>query len=296
MSEEFERVQQIDAPGVVRAVADAGGPRLELVRRLSGGAVGAWLVRRDDGRERVLTWSPPSRAGQPADRLGRSIEMMNLAASAGVPIPRYDMVVALADGGAAILQERVVGITPERVSETLVDELLAIADCRRGLALGSRFEGEPMPLHLHSDGPGFCLHAPLRTAGPSTAALLESIERTVRPEDDALLGLDVVHFDFHIGNVLVDPNAPDRVVAIVDWGGAAPGQVELDLAMLAFDLTWRAPGAPQQRVERHLVETADDDVFAKVWAHASLRLLDFTVRHFPADIDHWIGVVRRHVS
>jgi hypothetical protein len=55
----------------------------------------------------------------------------------------------------------------------------------------------------------------------------------------------------------------------------------LDLAILAFDLTWRAPGPIQQLVEGHLLATADATEIAKVWAYASLRLLDWAIRQEP---------------
>jgi aminoglycoside phosphotransferase (APT) family kinase protein len=95
--------------------------------------------------------------------------------------------------------------------------------------------------------------------------------------------------------VLVDPERPDVVTGIVDWGGVRPGRVELDLAILAFDLTWRAPGRRQRHVEDHLCDRTDPDTFAMVWAHASLRLLDWTIRHHPHDIDHWSSVAERHL-
>ena len=82
---------------------------------------------------------------------------------------------------------------------------------------------------------------------------------------------------------------------MIDWGGARPGDLGVDLAILAFDLTWRSPGPPQQRVEAHLRRTTDPDTFARVWAHASLRLVDWSIRHHPGDVDHWVAVARRHV-
>lgn len=296
LEEGFERVKPIDAPAVVAAIAAAGGPRVELVERLPGGAGGAWLVSWDDAHHSVLTWAPPLHDGQPDGSFDRALAMMDLASANGVPLPRYEAVVPLADGSVAVLQQVVDGITPREVTSGLIDHLLELVDLRRGLVVGTEFSAARLPLYLRHDGPGFCLHGPLRAASSETAVLLDAIEATVDPDDDVLIGGDVVHFDFHLGNVLVAPDAPDRVTAVVDWAGATPGQVELDLAILAFDLTWRSPGPIQQRVERHLLDTADDRVFAKVWAHASLRLLDWTIRHHPHDIDHWTTIARRHLT
>lgn len=179
----------------------------------------------------------------------------------------------------------------------LIDQLLQFSELRRGLLGGTAFARIPMPLFLRSDGPGFCIHRTLYQFNHRTAAVMSAIEAVIdTPDDDFLVGNDIVHFDYHVGNVLVDPTRGGRISAIVDWGGAQPGLVEFDLALLVFDLSWRAPGAIQQRVERHLIETADAALFAKVWAHAALRLVDFTIRHYPNDVDDWTDVGARHLD
>lgn len=291
VSDGFERVRALDAPAVVVALRHAGGPHVELVRPLAGGAVGAWLVRWPDGHEGVLTW-----LAQPAqlDVVERGIAITARAAAAGVPVPRYEAIVAL-DDGIALLQDFARGVPATTVTDGLVDALLDLADRRRGILAGTTEADHPMPLHLRRPGPGFCLHEPLRAHSPATAAVLAAIQAAT-PADDALHGTDAVHLDYHVGNVLVDPDDPGRITAVVDWGGACAGRVELDLATLAFDLTWRSPGRLQQRVEQHLVDTAPPDVFRAVWAHASLRLLDWSIRHYPEHVDAWLAVARRHLD
>jgi transposase len=51
----------------------------------------------------------------------------------------------------------------------------------------------------------------------------------------------------------------------------------------------------QQRVEAHLPSTTDADTFARLWAHASLRLVDWAIRHHPQHVDHWLAVARRYL-
>jgi len=33
-----------------------------------------------------------------------------------------------------------------------------------------------------------------------------------------------------------------------------------------------------------------------VWAHASLRLLDWSIRHHPHDVEHWATAAGRHLG
>jgi aminoglycoside phosphotransferase (APT) family kinase protein len=103
-----------------------------------------------------------------------------------------------------------------------------------------------------------------------------------------------VHLDYHLGNVLVHEHDRDRVVAIVDWGGARAGDLAIDLAILRFDLSWRGPAIGLD-VEQTLRNEIDDATFLQVWAHASLRLVDWAIRHHVPDVDHWVALSQRHL-
>jgi hypothetical protein len=284
-------VTQLDAPGLVAALRTAGGPAVELVEPLEGGAVGAWVVRWPDGHEGVLTWFGDGLLEERPEALGEIAALMDLARGADVPVARYEAVVPMDGRGAAILQERMRGQPPEHVTPGLVDRLLELADRRRGLAAGSPFGARPMDLYLTSSGPGYCVHETLRDFGPETAALLERVEE-VGAAGRVVAGDDVVHFDYHCGNVLVDPGRSEAVTAILDWDGARVGTIACDLAVLAFDLSWRSPGRLQERVEARLVGIADHDL-PDVWAHVGLRLVDWAIRHHPNDVAHWVSVAGR---
>jgi aminoglycoside phosphotransferase (APT) family kinase protein len=140
-------------------------------------------------------------------------------------------------------------------------------------------------LYLVDDGPGFCLHGTLRSYSPRAALLLERIEAR-GAEQDATSGRDLVHYDFHLGNVLVDPDNTNHVTAIVDWNGVRAGDVALDLVLLRFDLERRAPElAP-------LVGVHD----VSLCAHAALRLVDWAIRHAPDQVDLWLTVGERYLT
>jgi hypothetical protein len=85
------------------------------------------------------------------------------------------------------------------------------------------------------------------------------------------------------------------VAAIVDWHGARGGDLAIDLAILRFDLSWRAPALGLD-VEATLRNEVDDATFLKVWAHASLRMIDWSIRHHESDVvDYWIEFAHRHL-
>jgi Phosphotransferase enzyme family len=293
-ADEHRPVTRLDGEEVVRAILAVGGPRLTIREPMRAGAVGAFAVHRDDGTEWILTVAAPRVPGDDDTRFDDALELMDLARAWGLPIPRYEAVIPLADGSVAVLQERAPGVPVTETTAALVDHVVGLAEVRRNLVAGTRFEGRGFDLFLTTSGPGFCHHEPLRTHSDATRALLARIEAVGAEHGDVLTGTDLVHLDYHLGNVLVYERDPDRVAAIVDWGGIRAGDLAVDLAILRFDLSWRAPAIGVE-VEQRLRNEIDDATFLQVWAHASLRLVDWAVRHSPHDVDHWVAVSHRHL-
>ena len=291
--DEHRRVTTLDLAAIVEAIHDAGGPAVVAVGKLPGGEVGAGLVRYPDGPESVVTWAPPPRPGtRPRFTVDGVLAMLEVACAVGNPGPRYEAVVPLADGGVAVLQERIDGVPVSTVSPVLVDQAVSLALARRGALAGRVPPPPPTKLFLRESGAGFCHHDTLRTFDDETRALLAQVEAVGRDIGDELAGTDLVHFDYTMGNVLVAPDDPDRLVAVVDWDGAGMGDVTFDLVVLAFDLSWRAP-ALAEVVEARTRAGSDDARYAQCWAHISLRLVDWSIRHHPNTVAHWLSVSRR---
>jgi hypothetical protein len=269
----WPRIARLDAPAVLDRIAQITGVRLILEGPCPGGEVGAAYVRWPDGRRSVLT-EGRSRTGPLVDR----------ARAAGVPTAKQQLA-AHVDGARVIVQERLPGSPPGTMNAGLVAQMIAVTDKLAGL-LTDRPEPRPADLYLSGDGPGFCLHEPLAAYNTRSARLLDRIHEIGAADGSAMVGDDLVHFDFHPGNTLVEKG---RLTGVIDWDGAARGDRHLDLVTLRFTLTRHAP---------HLTGPIDerlDAISARrrrvYWAHMSLRQVDWSIRHHDdATVTQWLDV------
>ncbi len=284
---ELARVPVLDASALVAAFASATGEELTVVGLAAAGQVGAAFVRRADGSESVL-----SRGGDAA-ALRLAARALELARSAGLPVPRYENVVTTT-GGTVLLQERLPGRPPTRVDDGLLASMLGLADRLTGLLAGASWL--PVPdLFLIRSGPGFCIHHSLAGWDDRTRRLLGWVHEVGRDSGSTAPGDDLVHLDFHPENVLVDDTG--RITGIIDWDAAGRGDARLALVTLAFDLGW---GIRSDHRYAHLspavVEQLDDRIAATeptrrrvFWAHMSLRQVDWAIRHHPPEVvEHYL--------
>jgi hypothetical protein len=278
---EFPRVARLGASVALRQLAEATGIVLAGDGPCPGGQVGACYVRWADGHRSVLTSQPAGHA--PAVR--RTESLLAAGRASGVPAPRYELVAEL-PCGVVIVQELLPGAPPPVVGRRTIESMLEVNRRCRGVLAGY---GDSLPsLYLRADGPGFCLHEPLASYDRRTARLLAAIEEIGAAVPEQLAGNDLVHFDFHPENVLVD--AAGSVTGVVDWDGAGRGNGYLDLFTLRFDLARRAPELGQW-LAGLLRGTAPDEVVLACWAHMSLRLVDWSIRHFSASyVTSWLEV------
>lgn len=277
-------VRKLEPAGLVAAVNRHTDARLRLLGAAPGGQVGAAYVAWPDGREGVLTLGP----GQSVESLRRTAHVLQLAHSRGIPVPRYDLVAELPDG-VAIVQGRLPGRVPDRVDNALVDAMVAMNERLAGLLTDEPLL-EPPNLYLSESGPGFCVHESLRRYSDRSRQLLDRIHEIGRLPAARMTGADLVHLDFHPGNILTD--AAGSITGIVDWDGIGRGDRRFALVTLCFDLS-----APDR--DRRLAETFDAAVRDRIEpetrrayaAHMGLRMVDWAIRHFePADVEHWLDV------
>lgn len=271
---------------MIAAVREAAGVELVVSGAFDGGEVGAARVRWPDGHEGVLKWRPDF--AEKEMRAGPLAAVEALRAR-GYPAPATELVVQV---GTAVVtvQELLPGKMIDRLDEHLVEQALALHALHIG-ALAERPDVPRVPLYLRDDGPGYCLHEPLRRFSARTAELERRIRQIGDEHDERMPGHDVVHQDFHPGNML---SHDGELTGVIDWDGAGRGDAGFDLVTLRFGV--HPAGADRAVVERldALVDALPDNVLHLAWAHMSLRMTDWAIRHFPSDqVETWVGLAAK---
>ena len=286
-------VPRLDATRIVEGLARDHEVFLELLGLAAAGSVGAAFVRWPDGREGVLTRAGDGSA-EAGSHLRATAEVLAFARSRGVPTPRYDLVARVGDSHA-VVQERLPGEPPSRVDGPLVDQMVAAAEEWTKL-LADRVDIEPASLYLTESGPGFCLHETLASYDNRTRRLLGRIREIGRLGPNALAGEDLVHLDYHCGNVLVDGSG--RLTGIIDWDGWTRGDRWFSLEVLAFDLAVKCDDLQlRRRLDALITGAVPDDQLRAYRASLSLRLVDWSIRHHgPEAVDFWLGVAAERLD
>ncbi len=265
--------------------------RLTLVGRAPGGQVGAAYVRWPDGRDGVLTWLPePVRA----EAVRRTAEILALARASGLPVPAYDLVAEL-PGALAIVQERIPGRAPTRATRKVVEAMVGLVNGFTGL-LAARPDVEAPDLHLRASGPGFSLHRPLELYDDRTRRLLGWVREVGAAAPARMSGPDLVHLDFHPGNVLVDGSG--AITGIVDWDGIGRGDRLFGLVTLRFAVTNMNGGAATARwLDGVLEDMLAPDLLRTYWAAMSMREVDWAIRHHtPADVERVLDLAETRMD
>lgn len=284
------RPKLIDGEDLVRRLGEHGGMKLRFLNYYEGAGSGNGACRVTDESGHVFFLS--SLPGDEANRAqhARSMTVLERLWSMGHPAPHYEQVVDLGDV-LVILQAEAQGAPPIRITRSLVDLLLELLSDRASL-MGEDSDAGPLSLHLLEDAPS---HASLREYSARTRWLLEWIEGVGAFYGDTLPGPGAVHFDYQPGNVLVHPNRPDEVTAIVDWGGAVASSGGFDLVTLAWS-SFGPAGEREVGVDEYLwrlVRQLPEAILVPSWAHLSLRLIYWAIRFRPDCLGHWMQVSER---
>jgi phosphotransferase family enzyme len=254
---------------ILRSVNRTHGTSYTLVGRLPGGyRSGAHLVRDRSGRDAVLKWSPdPSWARH----VQRAAPLVAAARRAGWPTPAWLAVGTTDEGHLYQLQERVRGLSPERLTGPMARQALVIIDWQRGRAPDSEqcwsaydravvYAGGSGPLDS-IDEYSAAGHA---FAGTVRAALAPYHQCTL-PDSD------LVHGDLSPDNILLDG---DRLVAVIDVEAAGRGSRFHDVASLvAHGMLWDGDPDALGLLHAHARRHAEPGVFEISVAAAFITIL-----------------------
>jgi aminoglycoside phosphotransferase (APT) family kinase protein len=282
----WPRVERLNAQRMASAIQAATGVVLRVDGHCAGGQVGAAYVTWPDGHRSVLTWRPGIRV---ADVRHGQLAVIGALRPAGYPAPAAELAVQ-AGGAVALVWELLPGAPVSHFTSALLDEALTLNDRQAG-----KLAGQPavpaVDLYLTRDGPGFCLHQPLREYSPRTQALHRWITAVGESHPRCLTGDDAVHCDYQPSNILTRHG---HITGVVDWDGAGRGDRRLDLVTLRFGV----PGistdpAVVTRLDQ-LLDGLPRNVLAPLWAHMSLRMTDWAIRHLtPDDVDHCLSLAEQ---
>lgn len=286
---EFPRAERLDAEAKARAVFEQTGIQLTVEGPCAGGEVGAAYVRWPDGHRAVLKWRPNFTVAElEAGPLAVTERLREL----GYPAPATELALQV-DHAVVTVQELLPGKKIDHLDVHLLGRVLAV-HARQAGALAGRDDIAGFELFLRDDGPGYCLHEPMRRFSARAADLERRIGKLAAEHPARLPGYCAVHADFHPGNILV---ADGEVTGVVDWDGAARGDHRFDLVVLRFGV--HPHGADREVVERldSLLDALPDSILGPAWAHMSLRMTDWAVRHFPPDeVDTWLDLAGQRLG
>jgi aminoglycoside phosphotransferase (APT) family kinase protein len=229
-----------------------------------GQSGGAAFVRWPDGHAGVVTHSPLQ-----LEDARRTADVLATARSVGLPVPHHELLVELAAGGTAVVQERLPGRPARRTDTRVIEAMLAVNEQFADL-------------------------------------LARRIHQVGAAEHHEMVGNDLVHPDFTVPNILFDDAG--QLSGVVDWNlGAIRGDRHWALIKLRFDLTWAAasPDGEQtntqqdeiERVDRAIDSSISPDLLQTYWAHWTLIQLHWAILHHRTEvIDLHLELGERHLT
>lgn len=204
-------------------------------------------------------------------------------------MPRHEVVEH--DDVLFVLQELLPGSPLGTLTDELLDQILELHERRLALSVPGVDPRWPRDLitTLLVGGRGYCLHESLRGYDERTARLLDRIEaigRSLVPDD--LPGGDVVHWDWHPGNILEHDGA---ISAVVDNDFVGTGDAQFDLVTLAVsNLVVDCPPAVRDRLMAAAFDPLTDRQRDAYVGHLLLRIIDWPIRGDRHDeVELWLA-------
>jgi len=262
----------------------------------TGGTSSAAYVRWPDGRDGVLT-----RTKTPLDRMRQTADVLSMIRSRGLPVPRHDLVIELADGYVAVVQERLPGRHAGRVDDTVIDAMVAMNE-RFANLLVDRPDVAPPPAFSPFGTGDHPWHGTLGRYSARSRRLLGRI-REIGPDGPyQMTEADAVHTDYSLGNVLFDERG--QISGIVDWNfGVARGDRRFALLGMRFHLATEGDQYEGQhlaidRLDGILATMMDPALLRIYWAHLTAHRVHWSIHNgvLPERIDHDLSFAESYLT
>jgi hypothetical protein len=276
----------VDAETAATILSDVTGKPYGYVGQLDGGETGAHQFIGPDGRRLIVKWdsTPDGRTFR-----GEAVPLSErLRRDASWPVPAESLFEG--EGISFIVQEFMSGVPPRTMDHGLVDQLLVLHARRLGLAASHDPVRWPNNLitTLTLGGTGYCRHGSFRGYDERTRRLIERIESfgsSLRARDFS--SNDLVHWDLHPGNLLVDGG---DLSAVVDTDFVIVGDAAFDLVMLALtSLRVECEPGVEKRLFAEAFDHLDDLTAQAYLAHLFVRLIDWPIRRKShSEVDFWM--------
>jgi len=250
---------------------------------------GAWFATAPDGTPVVLKWFPDSSV---ADRYAVLLPALDELRSRGVPVPAYPHVLVV-DGWTLAAQQMLPGASKRNPSPAMIEQMVEAIAAMQGIDCPLRTPdqlpwGKSVVNTLTVGTEGWAEHAPLRTGGGRSAAVLDRVLAIGADADPAWFpNTGLVHLDLHTDNLLA---AEDGTLSgIIDWEGACAGDPHFDLVRFAFDLD----GHDQPVWEVVEATGIEPRVIRAYVAHHALRCTSWQLRYHPEDVPRQLDRAER---
>jgi Phosphotransferase enzyme family len=217
------------------------------------------------------------------DRVRRAAATTEVLRQLGYPAPAYRGLGRVSGDKWYAVIEEMPGQPLTGLTRQLVDQLLALVEKQAGRAYLPIEEPRVVDTLL-TGADGYALHETMRAYSSATSGLLDEVIAIGRRYFDLdYPNRDIVHHDFHAGNML---SLDGRVSGIVDWESTGSGDRAFDISTLLF---YEQDETNQAKLWQALLELAGRQRATVYLAHMMLRQVEWSARHHDAaTVQHYL--------
>lgn len=277
----------MDADEILEQINRQRGTSYKIVGRYAQGESGAASQVSDEHGSRYML--KIDAADNSEFRAQHAAHATSRLRRLGYPAPEY-IATGSVEGMSYVLQTAMRGKpVRDRVTLAILPQLLHLNDLQRGQGDLLNDEPERIIRGVMQGYAEYCVIDTLRTYSAESAAMLDSLQRIVTAHgSECPKRNDIVHFDFHTNNVLIEG---DHVTGVIDWEGSESGDCAFDLATMLF-YAWPFEEFREQLM-RALLERTTRGAAAIYLAHMIVRQLDWSMRHHPREaVDRYMNTAR----